>query len=133
MILVTGANGFLGSHLVRQLVQQGQQVKAIHRPSSNLNLVKDVQHKMEWVEGDILDYDSLEAAMKGVEQVYHCAAIVTFDKAKHKQMMQVNVEGTANVVNACLASSIKKLCYASSVAALGRVENGGTPITEQCC
>jgi dihydroflavonol-4-reductase len=118
MILVTGASGLVGSHLVTQLVKEGKQVRALYR--SSVPVIKGAE-KIEWVRGDILDVVSLEEAMMGVEQVYHCAATVSFNPKKKAQLYQSNVEGTGNVVNACLNEGVRKLLFVSSVAALGRI------------
>jgi dihydroflavonol-4-reductase len=127
MILVTGATGLLGSNLLAKLVERGQKVKAIRRSGSNLNLAEKTlgRNKLSaqdiiWAEADITDYFSLLEAMKDVEQVYHCAAMVSFNPEDASHMMRVNVTGTANVVNAALECGIKKLCHVSSTAALGR-------------
>lgn len=130
MILVTGGTGFLGSHLIRALVAAGKPVRALYRnqPPSRL---QDIFHKIEWVQGDILDICELEDAMEGVSQVYHCAAIVSFQAGDKGRIMKINVEGTANVVNAALDAGVKKLLYVSSVAAIGRAKDNG-PINEEC-
>jgi nucleoside-diphosphate-sugar epimerase len=120
MILVTGGTGFLGSYIVRQLVKQDEQVRVIFRPGANRSLLSDVADKVEWFEADILDVVSLEDALQGIDRVYHAAAIVSFLAKDRKKMMQVNVEGTANLVNLCLDMRIQKLLHVSSVAALGR-------------
>ena len=129
-VLVTGATGFVGSYIVRYLVQKGYQVRAMRRPSSDLALLQEVSNQIEWVEGDILDVPFLEDAMEGVDQVYHSAAMVSFDPRDVKQMMKINVNGTANVINAALFSGIEKLLHVSSVAAIGRVKHQ-KPISEQ--
>ncbi len=116
-ILVTGASGLVGSHLVQQLVADGKTVRALYR--SSIPVFKKAE-KVDWVRGDILDIVFLEDALNGVEQVYHCAAIVSFDPNHKDLLYKTNVEGTANVVNACINSNIQKLLYVSSVAALGR-------------
>ena len=85
MILVTGANGLVGSYLCRYLIMQGTPLRALKRPDSNLRLVSDIAHKIEWVDGDVNDVMSLEAAMQGIEKVYHCAAIISYSKK-----MQIN-------------------------------------------
>lgn len=126
MILVTGASGLVGSHLVKELVAAGKQVRAIYR-----NTVPAISgaEKTEWVKADILDPLSMEEAMKGITEVYHCAAVVAF-RSKQKQLMHhTNVEGTANVVNACIDAGIRKLLFVSSVAALGRIREN-KPIDE---
>ena len=126
MILITGASGLVGSHLVTQLVKDGKQVRALYRSSIPVMPEAD---KVEWVRGDILDVVALEEAMVNVEQVYHCAAIVSFNPKKKAALHQTNVEGTANVVNACLSAGIRKLLFVSSVAALGRIREN-TAINE---
>ncbi len=118
MILVTGATGLVGSHLIRELVRQGKTVRALYRSSVP---AMDVAGKIQWLKGDILDIVSLEEAMQGVTHVYHCAAAVSFHPKKKDLLHQTNIEGTANVVNACLASGVQKLVFVSSVAALGRI------------
>jgi dihydroflavonol-4-reductase len=118
MILVTGASGLLGSHLVAQLAKEGQQIKALYR--SAIPAIEGAG-QVQWIQGDILDIVTLEEAMQDVERVYHCAAVVSFHPRKKAMMHQANVEGTANVVNACLSAGVKKLLFVSSVAALGRI------------
>lgn len=116
-ILVTGATGLVGSHLVAQLVKLGRQVRAIYRGTlPNFPYANEI----EWIKGDILDIASLDTAMAGITQVYHCAAMVLFDPSKKTQLFKTNIEGTANVVNVALQHNVKKLCYVSSVAALGK-------------
>ncbi len=121
LILVTGGTGFLGSYLLRKLILDGYtRIRALKRPSSDLSLVQDIQDKIDWVETDILDVLGLEDAMKGVRQVYHCAAVVSFFPKENKLMKKINAEGTANVVNAALAENIDKMVFVSSIAAIGR-------------
>lgn len=118
MILVTGASGLVGSHLVTQLVKEGKKVRALYR-SAIPNITGS--DGIEWVKGDILDVVALEEAMHDVSDVYHCAAIVSFNPKRKELLHQTNVEGTANVVNACIHAGIRKLVFVSSVAALGRI------------
>ncbi len=122
MILVTGAGGLVGSNLVTQLVKNGKKVRAMYRTAIPELAVAD---EIEWVQGDILDIVSLESALQDVEQVYHCAAIITFNPRKKNLLHQTNIEGTANVVNACIDAGVKKLLFVSSVAALGRIREEG--------
>lgn len=126
MIFVTGASGLVGAHLIKSLLEKGALVTALYR-----SVVPNIQgaEKVKWVKGDILDIESLENAMEGVEQVYHCAAIVSFAPGQAAAMLHANQEGTANVVNACLAKNIQKLVYVSSVAALGRIRENA-PVDE---
>lgn len=130
MILVTGGTGFLGSHLLRKLVSAGEPVRALYRKQipGQLNDIKD---RIEWVNGDVLDVCVLEDVMEGVDKVYHCAAVVSFHPSTQAQMMKVNVEGTANVVNMALDAGVKKLVHVSSVAAIGRAKADGV-IDESC-
>ena len=126
MIFVTGASGLVGSHLIQSLIEKGLQVRALYRISIPTFKGAD---KVSWIKGDILDVASLAEAMQDVSQVYHCAAIVSFSPKQASTMLHANVEGTANVVNACIQYQIKKLVYVSSVAALGRIRQG-LPVDE---
>jgi nucleoside-diphosphate-sugar epimerase len=125
MILVTGGTGLLGTHLILHLHALGLRPRALYR-SHIPDVVKD---KAEWVTGDILDVVALEAAMDGIKQVYHVAGFVSFNPKHKATMHKINVEGTANVVNACLDAMVDKLVHVSSVAALGRIRVEG-PINE---
>jgi nucleoside-diphosphate-sugar epimerase len=118
MIFVTGASGLVGSHLIQSLIEKGLSVRALYR--NHIPVFKHAD-KVDWVKGDILDVISLDTSLQGVSQVYHCAAIVSFAPKQAVTMLQANVEGTANVVNACINHKIHKLVYVSSVAALGRI------------
>ena len=121
-ILVTGGTGFLGSYLLRYLVQKGyNNIFSIRRVTSNMDLVKSIEDKIQWVECDILDVKGLEKVMEGVKQVYHSAAMVSFETKHQKKMHLVNIQGTANVVNLALENNIEKLVHVSSIAALGRL------------
>jgi nucleoside-diphosphate-sugar epimerase len=125
MILITGGTGLLGTHLILALHQQGIRPRAIYR-NSIPEIIKD---KAAWVQGDILDVIALEEAMQDIQHVYHVAGFVSFSPKHRAIMNKINVEGTANVVNACLEAGIKKLVHVSSVSALGRLRTDG-PITE---
>lgn len=121
-VLVTGGTGFLGSYIIKELIEKKYAVRAIKRNTSKLPLYipPEIFDKVEWIGGDILDIVSLEEAMTGVDAVIHSAAMVSFYKADRKQMYQVNIQGTSNVVNAALEKNISRLIHISSVAALGR-------------
>ncbi len=120
-VLVTGGTGFLGAYIIKNLIQKGFSVRAIHRSSPPPFFIQeDVLQKVKWIEGDILDVFSLHDAMQGVDAIIHSAAIVSFNRQQRKQMYRVNVEGTANVVNVALENSITRFVHISSVAALGR-------------
>ena len=125
MVLVTGGTGFLGSYIIRELVQKGYPVRAIRRSNKFPSWIsRQILDRVEWVEGDVLDVVALDEAMKGVDIIIHAAAVVSFVKKDRTEMYKVNVEGTANVVNMALENTVKKLVYISSVAALGRKEDG---------
>lgn len=124
-IFVTGATGLIGSHIVRRLLADGRSVTALYRPENGYGLLSDIADRLTWHEGDVLDIPSLEAAIRPGNDVVHCAAIVSFLPKDRNRMEQVNVEGTANVVNVCLKVGIRKLAFLSSVAALGRPEQKG--------
>ncbi|MES2836396.1 MAG: NAD-dependent epimerase/dehydratase family protein [Bacteroidota bacterium] len=130
MVLVTGATGLLGSHLLYFLLIEGKEVKALVRDLGNVKKIKSVfsyynaEHlfdKIKFAEGDVCDFFSIVEALIDVKQVYHCAALVSFDDDDYALLYKANVEGTANVVNACLEKQIK-LCHVSSVAALGEAK-----------
>lgn len=127
MILVTGASGFLGSHLVQALQQQGSRVRAVYHSSAPGPAAPGT----EWVKADLLDVYDVEAIMQGVDRVFHCAAIVSFSPERHEQMLHFNPESTANIVNQALVQEIQKMVYVSSVAALGRQDAAKAQITEE--
>lgn len=129
MILVTGGTGLIGSYLLKDLVKQGQPVRALYRSAKPPLLSEQEKQKIEWVQCDILDVVALDEAMQGVEYVYHVAGLVSFDPSKKKELLKINIEGTANVVNAALNANVKKLVHVSSVSALGR-KRDGQAITE---
>lgn len=135
MIFVTGGTGLIGSHLLFELVASGKKVKALKRSSSNLQQVlkifscysdkpEQLFNRIEWVDGDILDYFGIEEHLSGADEVYHCAAIISFRKSQRNQMIRNNTQGTANVVNAALKNGVKKFCHISSIAALGSTRDG---------
>ncbi|MBP8244043.1 MAG: NAD-dependent epimerase/dehydratase family protein, partial [Chitinophagaceae bacterium] len=99
-VLVTGGTGFLGAYIIKELISKGYSVRAIRRKASLPSFIDPaILQKAEWVEGDVLDVISLEDALQGIDMVIHSAAVVSFLKNERKQMYQVNVDGTANVVN----------------------------------
>jgi nucleoside-diphosphate-sugar epimerase len=142
MILVTGGTGLVGSHLLYKLAKQKEGVIAIRRKSSDMSTVKKVfsyytdnyetlYSSIQWLEADINDVPSLTKAFEGVTHVYHSAALISFDSADYKLMRKVNIEGTANIVNLCILNKIEKLCFVSSVAAVGKPLSD-EEITENC-
>ena len=142
MILVTGGTGLVGSHLLYNLIKKGKNVKAIYRRKHKLDSVKKVfsyysddfetlYAKIQWVEADINDIPALKLAFQNVANVYHCAAFVSFEPDKYYQLRKINIHGTANIVNLCIANKVKKLCYVSSVAAIGKNLNSETYSNEE--
>ncbi|KAF2509855.1 NAD-dependent epimerase/dehydratase family protein [Flavobacterium foetidum] len=140
MVLVTGGTGLVGAHLLLHLIESGENVRAIYRNQNNIWKTKQLFllynkaplfEKIEWVEADILDIPSLEEAFIGIEYVYHCAALISFDPKDEEKLRKTNIEGTANIVNFCIAKDIKKFCFVSSIAALGDLASHETYITEE--
>jgi dihydroflavonol-4-reductase len=124
-ILITGGTGFVGAYIIKHLIENDYSVRAIRRSNKlPFFIPKEVFDKVEWVDGNVLDVISLEDAMEGIDTVIHSAAVVSFLKKERKQMYKVNVEGTANVVNAAIEKNVKRFVYISSVAALGRKGDG---------
>ena len=130
MIAVTGANGLLGSYLVRTLLRNEEPFLAIKRKGSDISLLGDVNEKITWCDADILDVVSLNDAFKNVTHVIHSAAVVSYNPTRARQVMDVNVQGTRNVVNACLANGVNRIVHVSSVAALA-AQKGQSTVTEE--
>jgi nucleoside-diphosphate-sugar epimerase len=122
MIAVTGANGLLGSFIIRELMKQKLPFVALKRKDSDLSLLHDVYADIQWMEGDVLDPVALDEALKNISHVIHTAAMVSFNPRARRKIFDVNVQGTRHVVNACLANDVKKIVHISSVAALGRLK-----------
>lgn len=136
MILVTGGTGLVGAHLLLYLAKNHDSVRAIHREESNIKNVEKVFsyyeedstslfQKIDWVLADINDVPALELAFIGIEYVYHAAAMISFDPGDFDELMKINVEGTANIINLSVVNSIKKLCYVSTIGTIGKSSNGG--------
>ncbi len=121
-VLLTGATGFVGAYTLRLLLKNGYAVRALRRPNSPTDLVRDVADQVEWVEADVTDLMALESAFGGIRQVCHCAALVSFHPKDYRRMHQINVEGTANMVNLALEAGVEKFVHVSSIAAFGRVK-----------
>jgi nucleoside-diphosphate-sugar epimerase len=120
--LVTGATGFIGSHLVEALLQRGLNVRCLLRKTSDLKWLQGLP--VEVVLGDCLDETSLGEAVKGVDQVFHLAAVTK--ALKEKTYFEINASGTENLIRACIKSNphIQKFLYLSSQAAAGPCRNG---------
>ena len=140
MILVTGGTGLVGAHLLLQLTANETEIRAIYRNEKNIRKTqslfqlygKEAQfHKIQWMEGDIIDVPSLEKAFQGVTHVYHCAALISYNPKDENKLRKTNIEGTANIVNFCIDYKVSKLCHVSSIAALGDLKPNETTITEE--
>ncbi|GEP51515.1 NAD-dependent epimerase [Flavobacterium noncentrifugens] len=140
MILVTGATGLIGSHLALHLLESGRKIRAIYRDKNGIERTRSLfkLHEkeslfdsIEWLEADITDVPSLERVFTAVDCVYHCAAFISFDPKDEEKLRKTNIEGTANIVNFCLANSVKKLCYVSSIATLGDLKEHENTIVEE--
>ena len=129
-VLVTGATGFIGSVLTRQLVADGEDVRIFRRESSSLDLLGEAAEAVEHAVGDLTYARSLYEAMDGVDRVYHVAAKVSFDRRERETLRRVNAEGTAHVVDAALEAGVDRLVHTSSIAALGRPAAAAAPIDE---
>lgn len=136
MILVTGATGILGRVIVLNLLQKGKKVRAVKRKSSNIEDVKNSYrfytdqpekffNKIEWVEADFDDMSSLENLLTGIDEVYHCAAKVSFHPNDRREMYHTNLDGTRNLLYAAQTSSVKKFCFISSTAVLDGLNEQG--------
>jgi dihydroflavonol-4-reductase len=116
-VLITGATGFVGANLARALAERGDRVRVLRRATSRLDALADVA--VEFVTGDILEPNTLAAAMRDCDVVYHVAALSQYWRSGPELVYQVNVEGTRNVLQAALAHGVPRLVYTSSVSAIG--------------
>ncbi len=122
-ILLTGATGFLGGYILKNLLKKGYAIRAIRRSTEfPFNWEGDFSGSLEWVKGDILDVKFVEEMVKEVDFIIHSAAMVSFSSKQRAQMYQVNIEGTANIVNMAIENKVKRLLHVSSVATLGRTK-----------
>lgn len=136
MIFVTGGSGMVGSRLLANLVSDNkyEKILALKRKNSDLSLVENIfksrfsnpdelLNKIQWVEGDLENFFEIEDVIEPLSDVYHVAALVSFQPADNEKLYQINLEGTRNLVDICLRKSVRKFCFVSSIAALGRGEN----------
>ncbi|HLO59445.1 MAG TPA: NAD-dependent epimerase/dehydratase family protein [Bacteroidales bacterium] len=139
MDLVTGATGLLGSHVLYELVASGKPVRALFRDKTKIENTRQIfsfytsDHSLfnniEWVEADICNYYAVLKSLHGISGVYHVAGRVTFDDRDKKKLNRINIDGTANIVNACQEYKNIRLCHVSSIATLGELEDG-LPVDE---
>jgi dihydroflavonol-4-reductase len=139
MVLVTGATGLVGSYLCIHLLENELNIRAIYRDEKTIEKTKsifdlynkqDLFYQINWIHADLNDIPALENAFANIEYVYHCAALISFDPNEEENLRKINIEGTANIVNLCLANNIKKICHVSSIAALGDLLNHENIIDE---
>lgn len=121
-VLVTGGTGFIGSNLSLRLIERGHKVKIFRRPDSDLRAIRGID--AEQIRGDVRDVASLRSAMHGCDTVFHTAALVTFARKRKALQYEVNVIGTRNVVEACIAEGVERLVHTSSIAAIGHPSAG---------
>jgi len=121
--LVTGATGFIGSHIAKKLVDRGEHVKVLLRGSSKTTNIDDID--VERVYGDVMDLSSINEALTGCDTLYHTAGVASFRKDDYQKMEDINVGGTSNILNAALESGVKKAVHTSSIAAIGVDSQGG--------
>lgn len=126
-VLVTGATGFIGNHVVRYCLEQGDQVRAMVMPGENVSALEGLD--VEYVEADLAQPETLARVVDGVEGIYHLAAIYALWLPDPTLMYRVNVEGTRALMQAAMAAGVKRVVFTSSIAALG-VEPSRKPATE---
>lgn len=126
MILITGATGIVGSHILIELLKKGEKVRVLKRRNASTEAIGQLLafHKMtpeniEYAEGDINDIVSLDDALKGCHTVYHCAAMVSFHPADAEALFRINILGTKNMVDGAINHGVKTFAYISSTAAIG--------------
>ena len=125
--LITGATGFLGSHLAHQLVERGDEVVALVRTTSDRSRLDGLA--IDYAEGDVTDADSVQRAIESVDQVFHCAGVVEFGPRDRRFLDRVNVDGTRHVLDAAVAAGVPAV-HVSSLAALGATVLGEEPKDE---
>ncbi len=125
---VTGATGFIGASIVRELLAEGIEARVLTRPGADIRNLHGLD--IEICQGDLLDVTSLESGIKGCQWLFHAAADYRLWTRTPETMYRVNVEGTKTILNAALSAGIERVVYTSSVGTLGNPGNG-TPGTEE--
>lgn len=116
-VVVTGANGFLGSWVVKGLAATGVDVHALVRPTSDLSELEGARYKI--LHGDVTDLESLRKSFHGADTVFHLAGVIAYRRSQRAAMERVNVEGTRNIIEACRENKVRRLVHLSSVTAIG--------------
>jgi len=140
LTLLTGSTGLVGGHMLVQLHQAGKKIRCLIRSTSSLEQLQlicsyyrisfdELKSSVEWVVGNTLDFVGLCELMKNVVEVYHCAAVVSFNSKDRPEVLQTNIQGTSNMVDSALKVGVKKFCFISSIAALGTTTDL-SPISE---
>jgi dihydroflavonol-4-reductase len=140
LAFLTGSTGLIGGHLLVYLYKCNYKVRALIRPTSSFAQLKlicdfyglsfgELYNSIEWINGNTLDFVGLKESISGVDEVFHCAALVSFNRKKSKDLLVTNVRGTANIVDAALECGVKRLCFISSIGSLGS-ENNNAHIDE---
>jgi len=135
-VFLTGSTGLVGGHLIVNLYQSGKKIRALIRPTSSFVQLKlickfydqsfeELYESVEWVFGDTLDFVGLCDYLKDVGEVYHCAAVVSFNSKDDNELLRTNIQGTSNMVDAALKCAVQSFCFISSIGALGAVKDGG--------
>lgn len=141
-VFVTGGTGLIGAHLLSDLAAGGARIRALKRETSDLSAVQKIfgyyhpvpdqaLSRIEWVDGDLGSPAFLQETLRGIHQVYHCAAMVSFDPKDRTQMMETNVGGTEKIVEQCLKSGVGKFCFVSSSASLGKPAGTGATLIDE--
>lgn len=124
-IFITGATGFIGSYITRYLTEQEyKQIFCLVRVNSDRSLLEDAIPSINWLTGDLQDFVLLDEYISTMDIVIHAAALVSFDPNDKKMLEEINVQGTATLVNLSLAHKIEKFIYISSISSLGRTDAG---------
>ncbi|MDD3771988.1 MAG: NAD-dependent epimerase/dehydratase family protein [Weeksellaceae bacterium] len=138
MVLVTGGSGLIGSYLLLELSKRGKKIRVLKRKTTQIDAIRHLFEKyaslenfaeIEWVNGDLLDIDSLNTPLNGIQTIYHTAAVVDFDDRKRKEIHEVNVNGTQNLVNSAIEKEVENIVFFSSIAVLD-LNPGENKLTE---
>lgn len=135
LVFLTGSTGLVGGHLLIHLHKSGKKIRALIRSTSSFTQLRlickfynqpfdELYNSVEWVFGNTLDFVGLCEILEGVEEVYHCAAVVSFNAKNRNELLQTNIQGTANMVDAAMKCTVKHFCFISSIGALGNARTG---------